>query len=372
MIRIRKGMLFLMLLLGLTACSQVERQTLDLVTQQPNADTRFVLTILHNNDGESQLIDVGPGLTDYGGAARFATLLDDLRWEALHGPRQVGQTGAKRGVITVSSGDNFLAGPEFDASLEHGVPFYDTIALDLMEYDAMALGNHDFDFGPDVLADFIEGFAHSQPTFVSANLRFDLEPRLGRLVDAGRIARSVVIRERGERVGIVGATTPNLRFISSPRNVEVLADVAAAIQTEVDQLTSRGIDKIVLISHLQDIEGDLALAAELEDVDVMVAGGGDELLANDGDLLVPGDTTYGPYPLFATDGRGVRVPVVTTRGSYAYVGRLRCGHATVADAGRLLRPVCADRRLRGGCLSPRLPGAGLPAGQRHFAAGRAV
>jgi 5'-nucleotidase len=38
------------------------------------------------------------------------------------------------------------------------VPFYDSIALDLVGYDAIIIGNHDFDFGPEVLADFITGF----------------------------------------------------------------------------------------------------------------------------------------------------------------------------------------------------------------------
>jgi 5'-nucleotidase len=59
----------------------------------------------------------------------------------------------------------------------------------------------------------------------------------------------------------------------------------------------------------------------------MVAGGGDEVLANEGDLLIPGDETevFGPYPMTATDMDGTKVPVVTTAGSYGYVGRLVVG-----------------------------------------------
>src|SRR5690606_16159273 len=58
-------------------------------------------------------------------------------------------------------------------------------------------------------------------------------------------------------------------------------------------------------------------------VDVMIAGGGDELLANEGDLLVPGDDTpFGPYPLIATGADGATIPVVTTAGDFKYVGRL--------------------------------------------------
>jgi 5'-nucleotidase len=285
------------------------------------------LTVLHNNDGESQLIDLGSGLEDFGGAARFKTLVDDLKWEATHGPRYPGQRGAKRGVVMVSSGDNFLAGPEFNASLDKGVPFYDTIAMDLIGYDAVAIGNHDFDFGPDVLADFIEGYAYTSPPYLSANLDYSGEPRLQSLFDAGRIARSTVVKERGELIGIIGATTPALPYISSPRNVGVDPDVAGAVQAEVDELEMMGVNKIILISHLQDIDGDIALAAELDGVDVMVAGGGDELLANPGDLLVPGDEgeVFGLYPMMAFDMDGTAVPVITTKGSYGYVGRLVVG-----------------------------------------------
>jgi 5'-nucleotidase len=288
---------------------------------------QFWLTVLHNNDGESQLIDAGTGLEDFGGAARFATLVRDLKFEARHGPRNRNlPPGGKRGVIMVSSGDNFLAGPEFNASLEKGVPFYDTIAMDLIGYEAAAIGNHEFDFGPDVLAGFIDGFVGPLP-FVSANLDFSQEPNLQQLVDAGRIARSVVVVERGERIGVVGATTPALPFISSPRGVIVDPDVVGTIQTEIDELEMMGVDKIILISHLQDIDGDLALAPLLTGVDIMVAGGGDELLANPGDLLVPGDEgdEFGSYPLIAIGGDGAEIPVVTTNGNYKYVGRLVVG-----------------------------------------------
>jgi 5'-nucleotidase len=59
----------------------------------------------------------------------------------------------------------------------------------------------------------------------------------------------------------------------------------------------------------------------------MVAGGGDEVLANEGDLLVPGDESevFGPYPMIAYDVDATEVPVVTTAGSYGYVGRLVVG-----------------------------------------------
>jgi 2',3'-cyclic-nucleotide 2'-phosphodiesterase (5'-nucleotidase family) len=283
------------------------------------------LTLLHNNDGESRLINLGSGKEDFGGVARFKTVVDELRWEATTTAPLMDQRGAKRVALMLSSGDNFLAGAEFNSSLDKGIPFYDTIAMDLIGYHAVAIGNHDFDFGPDVLADFIAGFEVTQPPYLSANLDFSLEPRLQELVEQGRIAKSVVVKERGEKFGIIGAITPMLSFISSPRNVGVMADVAAAVQAEVDRLEAMGVNKIILISHLQSIAEDLELAPMLRGVDIMVAGGGDEVLANPSNLLVPGDTIYGPYPIMTTSADGRFVPVVTTAGGYSYVGQLVAG-----------------------------------------------
>jgi 2',3'-cyclic-nucleotide 2'-phosphodiesterase (5'-nucleotidase family) len=289
-------------------------------TAQSGPKVDFLLTVLHNNDGESELL----GTEDFGGVARFKSLVDQLKFEATHRPPPADARGAKRGVVMLSSGDNFLAGPQFNASLEKGAPFFDTIAMDLIGYDAVAIGNHEFDFGPDVLAEFIGGFSSAVP-FLSSNLDVSAEPALQALAEQGRIAGSTVVKERGERIGVVGATTPFLPFISSPRNVVVDPDVAGAIQAEVDTLESMGIDKIILISHLQSLTEDLELAPQLSGVDIMIAGGGDELLANQDDLLVPGDTPVGPYPTFATDADGKSVPVVTTSGQYFYVGRLVAG-----------------------------------------------
>jgi 2',3'-cyclic-nucleotide 2'-phosphodiesterase (5'-nucleotidase family) len=307
----------------------------------------FWLTILHNNDGESQLVDLGGGfLEDFGGAARFKTVVDDLKKDAVTG--RPWSPGAKRGVMMVSSGDNFLAGPEFNAGLDRGIPFYDTIALDLIGYDAIAIGNHDFDFGPDVLADFLSGFSLTEPPYLSSNLDFSAEPVLQAYVDRGRIAKSAIVRERGERIGVIGATTPALASISSPRNVVVNA-VAPAVQAEVTKLERRGVNKIILISHLQSIFEDIDLAAQLTGIDVVIAGGGDELLANDDDLLIPTDDAgtrpvpFASYPLIATDGSGADVPIVTTQGNYGYVGNLvvgfdRSGEVIVVEEERS-RPV---------------------------------
>ena len=311
-------------------------------------DVPYTLTILHNNNGESALINLGAGLEDFGGVARFATVVKREKVMAL--VRGHGEKG-KRGVVMVSSGDNFLAGPEFSASLNSGT-FFDAVAMDIIGYDAVTLGNHGFDFGPDVLADFIEEFHSPRPVFLSANLDFSGEPRLQALVEGAgqhRIAESVVVLKAGEKIGLIGATTPMLPFISSPRNISVIGDVAGEVQAEVDKLELMGVNKIILISHMQDINADLVLLGMLDGVDVAVAGGGDELLANAGDLLVPGHDSllYGPYPLIVNDSDGTEVPVVTTAGEYGYLGKLvvefDC-EGNVVDIGENSGPI----RIAGG------------------------
>ena len=318
----------------------------------PNA--HFWLTVLHNNDGESQLINA-PGQPDFGGIARFKTLVDRLKFEATEGTEAEGRPG-KDGVVMLSSGDNFLAGPRFAASLAKGVPFYDSIGLGLVGYDAFALGNHEFDFGPEVLADFIIGIPGPVP-FLSANLGFGGEPSLQALVDSGRIAKSTVVRERGERIGIVGATTPLLPAISSPRDVTVDPDVVGAVQAEIDKLESAGVDKIILISHLQNVNDDLALIPMLSGLDVAIAGGGDELLANEGDLLVPGDVRNPalPYPLSATNADGAEVPVITTAGDYKYVGKLVVGFDKAGAVVDMDEDVSGPVRVAGGANPDAVP-----------------
>ena len=279
----------------------------------------FVLTILHNNDGESKLL---PDDGSDPGVARFVALMKQL---------QAGATGS--GVVTLTSGDNFLASQEFGVSLAREGPLYDSIALSGV-YDAMALGNHDFDMGPEVTARFIKGFDPAIP-FLSANLDFSAEPELQALVDEGLIAPSTVIVTGGERVGVIGAVTPMLPNISSPRNVAV-SPVLAAVRAEVVALSDDGVDKIVLVSHLQDVAEEIELVASLSGVDVVIAGGGDDLLRNDGDTCLPDQDAVAPYPIMVEDSAGTMVPVVTAPGGYRCIGELNVtfdagGNVTAAE-----------------------------------------
>jgi len=312
------------------------------------------LSLLHNNDGESSLLPLsytvppGTGYPDtedvdlaVGGVAAFKTVTDREIRDA---------RGRGNAVLNVYAGDSFLASATLACSLPpqpESTPIYDAVAQRRIAYDAHVFGNHEFDYSPDFLERFIRasevGGVLDQP-FLSANLDFSAEPGFADLIDSdgllegeptdGRVvARSAILNDptTAQRFGVVGATTPTLPTISTPRDVTVttdLASTAAVIQTEIDRLESRGIERIILVSHLQDVANDRSLVALLEGVDIAVAGGGDELLANpaipDDEELLPGETqaVQGTYPLEQTDAAGRTVYIVTTAGNYEYLGRL--------------------------------------------------
>jgi 5'-nucleotidase len=176
-------------------------------------------------------------------------------------------------------------------------------------------------------------------------------------VNQGRIAKSTIVKERGELIGIVGATTPLLPAISSPRNTTVDPNVVGAVQGQIDALNAAGVDKVILISHLQNVQEDLALIPQLSGLDVAIAGGGDELLANEGDLLVPGDVRNPAltYPLTATNADGDDVPVITTAGDYKYVGKLVVGFDKDGNVLDVDESVSGPVRVAGGSNPDAVP-----------------
>jgi len=315
-----------------------------------NAD--YSVTVLHNNDGESRLTGYTDSLAQYGGAARFKTMLDETRSF---------YQGQGHGVVSIYAGDTFLAGAQFQASLNSGAPgsrtFYDALAISRMGYDASIIGNHEFDFGPGVLAEFIgDAQTTNATTYLSSNLNFSGEAALQAHVAAGRIAPTKTVTVStpvGNRtIGIIGATTDTLGFVSSPGAVAV-NPVAAAVNAQIASLQAAGVDHIILAAHLQGISTDNALVSSLNPgIDLIIAGGGDELLRNasatspltvhgaaapgsvvdtgfipgDGPATLSGGLTGVPnnYPLasMTVDLGGNHVPIVTTGGNYGYLGRV--------------------------------------------------
>ncbi len=299
------------------------------------------VTLLHNNDGESALLPL-TNTVEAGSRTVEVPVAGIAAYKAVVEREVAAARADGNAVLAVYAGDAYLSSAAFVCGQREGSPFFDAVAQGAIPYDAHVIGNHEFDATPDVLERFIRSF-EGQP-FLSANLDFSGEPGFADLVDddglielpiaGGRVVgRSMVLGDpvTGARFGLVGATTPGLTNISIPRNVAVtpdLASTAAAVQSEIDRLLARGVNKIIFVSHLQSLASDVAIVALLRGVDIAVSGGGHTLLQNtgvDGSVQrLPGERApvEGEYPLEATDADGRTVYMVTTAGHYRYVGRL--------------------------------------------------
>ena len=302
------------------------------------------LTILHNNDGESALLPdqsytTAQGKLIYGSAAAFSSVMK----------REVRSAkSAKNAVLSVYAGDSFLASKNLicsdPANNDSTATVYDGVAQSLMPYDVHALGNHEFDYGTGFLKRYIDSFeSKTRYPFISGNLDFsaneDLfsminrkQPIVRSTLNGKKLGESYVHRDyaTGAVFGIVSAITPTLRTISSPGTTKLtttdIAATAALINKQVEMLESRGVNKIILVSHLQGVAFDKQLIALLKNVDVAIAGGGDDLLTSpdvaESIQLIPGEgKPAGKYPELVKDADGVDVPLITSKGNYNYLGR---------------------------------------------------
>ncbi|WP_143534308.1 choice-of-anchor I family protein [Roseovarius albus] len=311
----------------------------------------YTLELLHIADqeaGSAAVVD----------APNLSAVLNALRGQ------DIGNDGEADNTLTLSSGDAIIPGLFFDASATAfgSAGIADIQIQNELGISAIALGNHEFDFGTQVLADLIDGsaagdfsslsgtdldgldFSGAHFTYLSANLDFSTDADLAPMEVAGggapvtnAVTSSVVMEQGGELIGVVGATTPTLATISSPDGVgispspfdgnptpEQLDALAAEIQAEVDALLAANstMNKVVLLAHMQQLDIELGLAERLENVDIILAGGSNTRLTDENDRLRDGDVSQGEYPQFVTNAGGTETVVVNTDGSYKYVGRL--------------------------------------------------
>lgn len=241
----------------------------------------------------------------------------------------------------------------------------ETLLMDLVDAAAVTLGNHEFDLGTDLIAAMIAPVVNgataaeiewlgSQFPYLSANLDFSDDAALSGLATnelfsqdafqatleellAGsnkpKLAPAVIAERGGEKIGIIGVTTQILESISAPGDVDVLTGgsndmqaLADLIQPVIDDLEAQGINKIILSSHLQQIQFEEELATLLGGVDIVIAGGSNSLLADQEDQdrgLFPGaGEPYDSYPIVTQDASGNDVVIVNTDGGWRYVAEL--------------------------------------------------
>ncbi len=271
----------------------------------------YTLNILHINDWHSRIEsnnkyestcsaeEEGKGEC-VGGAARLITAINQER-EKLKG----------QNVILLNAGDNF-----------QGSLFYTTYKgkaegefLNQMKFDAMALGNHEFDDGEEALVPFIE---QAQFPILGVNVKPNNQSKAN-----GKIKPSVVLDIGGQKIGIVGAVTTETADIASPGpNIQIEDDVAN-IAAEVKKLSGEGVDKIIALTHV-GYPRDMEMIAKIPGVDVVVGGHTHTLLSN------TDPKAAGPYPTMVDNPLGYKVPVVQAASYSKLLGAVQ---VTFSDIG---------------------------------------
>ncbi|WOS62271.1 bifunctional metallophosphatase/5'-nucleotidase [Sinorhizobium fredii] len=263
----------------------------------------YELNILHINDLHSRIESINKfdstcsaeeeGKNEcFGGVARLKTLIDQKRQEL---------TG--KNLLLLNAGDNFQGSLFFTTYRGAAEAEF----LNLMKFDAMTVGNHEFDEAEDGLASFLD-----KVTFpvVTANVLPSHKSKIG-----DRIKPSLVLDVGGQKVGIVGAVANDTPELSSPGPDILIGEDVATITSAIEELKKQGVNKIIALTHV-GYPRDLAAIAKIPDVDVVVGGHSHSLLSN------TDEKAEGPYPTMVDNPGGYKVPVVQA-GSYSkYLGDL--------------------------------------------------
>lgn len=279
----------------------------------------YTLTILHTNDFHARFepiskYDSGCSAEDnaegkcFGGSARLVTAIDAAK-------------ARTNNHLLVDGGDQF-----------QGTLFYTYYKgkaaaemMNKMSYDAMTVGNHEFDDGPEVLKGFTDSVDF--PILMS-NADISGEPLL-----EGAIQKAAVLERAGEKIGLIGLTPQDTDELASPGPGVKFLDPVASVQEQVDRLTANGVNKIIVLSH-SGMNVDKRVAAETTGVDVIVGGHDNTYLSN------TSDRAKGPYPTMVGNTAIVQ--------AYAYGKYLGELNVTFNDAGEIAEAVGEPIVLDGG------------------------
>ncbi len=238
------------------------------------------LTIIHVNDSHSNLVSYGGG--HYGGIARAATIIGS--WK---------QT--EPNPILIHAGDFMVGSLMFNTYF--GVP--DLQIMNSLGFDALCLGNHEFDVGPTDLADILAtaSIDSSFHILCSNALNLSAVPSL----EAG-VKASAIIHRGGVQVGLIALTTPAANIESNPAPVFLDTNLVQIAMEQVATLKTAGCQVVILISHL-GLPLDMQIADYLSGVDVIVGG-------------------HSHNPLDAVVYAN-NIPIVQAGEFFRYVGKLR-------------------------------------------------
>lgn len=212
------------------------------------------LQIISINDFHGALTESGKNP----GAAKLVAYLEKVRDQN------------PEGSILVSAGDMFQGSP--DSNLLYGKTVVDV--MNYAQFDAMTLGNHEFDWGVDVLKQRI---SQSAFPYICANV---IDKRTGKPADF--VKPYSVIERKGVKIGIIGIATPETAYKTNPKMIKnyTFADPAATVKELIPVLKKQGVQIIIALTHLGsemdsqgNIHGDAArLAQEVNGLDAVISG----------------------------------------------------------------------------------------------------
>lgn len=264
----------------------------------------FELNILHTNDFHSRIEAINKydstcsaeeaGKNEcFGGIARMKTAIDSRKAEL-----------KDANVLVLDAGDQF-----------QGSLFYTTYKsapiaefMNGIGYDAMAIGNHEFDDGPEELARFIDALKFPM---VSGNVLAGLNTPIADKY------KPYIIKEFGaDKVAIVSVLATDTDETSSPGDDVLFIDEIGYLKDAVKEIEAAGVNKIVLLSHVGYVK-DQEIAKAVDGIDVIVGGHSHTLLSS------TDEKAAGPYPTLVKNPSGKDVPIVTAYAYSKYLGDLK-------------------------------------------------
>ena len=233
--------------------------------------------------------------TCIGGYARLVTKVKELL-----------VTKADLNPIYLNAGDNF------QGTLWYNIGRWNVTAqfLNMMNADAMTIGNHEFDHDVEGVVPFLENI-HSP--VVIANVDDSLEPTF-----QNRYKKSIVIEKFSRKIGVIGAILRSTNTIAKTGKL-AFSNEAQAVREEAARLTAEGVDIIVVLSHCGlDRDQEIARLGG-PNIDIIVGGHSHSFLYSGTDLPSI-DRPVGNYPVIETQNDGHKVLIVQASAYAKYVG----------------------------------------------------
>lgn len=257
----------------------------------------FELTIAHVNDQHSNIDEKNMKLKfkDYdknesydvevnvGGYPRLAQKIDEI-------------VKNNKNTLVLNAGDTFQGTLYY--SLFNGEA--DAEMFNTIKWDALTIGNHEFDDGDKHLAEYLSKLNLSSSQILSANIDASKSPDL----NGSFSPYTIKTFDDGEKVGIVGLTiSGKTKYSSNPSDLIEFKDEVESAQEQINKLKEQGINKVVLLTHV-GLDMDKKLAEELDGVDVIIGGDSHSLM---GDFSNLGLKAVEDYPLEINGTNGQKV-----------------------------------------------------------------